>query len=389
MCALTPMFPSNQQEWYSTSTMEYPWLDSFSPTLPSSLYPSFDQLDEFKSYNINLLPHHMNLADINGTNNDQEEHQGSVLEKKLNHNASERDRRRKLNALYASLRALLPPSDQKRKLSIPKTIAGVVKYIPEQKQELQRLSRRKEELMKRISNKTETLNHQQEQLRNRALMMESIDSSSQKIAANWITDTEIAVQIATWKWTSISDILLRLEENGLNAISVSSSVSSTARIFYTLHLQMRGGCRVRLEELDVKEIPWNGRHKTRAITRIIVRSTASLTTPYNISSKLATCFNTKNLRFSKTKRDVGCLWKYLKGYIDGAHIRTLLLTFFFKYQRALFDAGCIYVGVPPLFKTLKRLQQTSLQELPTAFKGLGEMMPEQLWETMMNPETRI
>ncbi|CAN6973411.1 unnamed protein product [Brassica oleracea var. botrytis] len=241
MCALTPMFPSNQQEWYSTSTMEYPWLDSFSPTLPSSLYPSFDQLDEFKSYNINLLPHHMNLADINGTNNDQEEHQGSVLEKKLNHNASERDRRRKLNALYASLRALLPPSDQKRKLSIPKTIAGVVKYIPEQKQELQRLSRRKEELMKRISNKTETLNHQQEQLRNRALMMESIDSSSQKIAANWITDTEIAVQIATWKWTSISDILLRLEENGLNAISVSSSVSSTARIFYTLHLQKSHG----------------------------------------------------------------------------------------------------------------------------------------------------
>ncbi|XP_048624227.1 transcription factor bHLH101 [Brassica napus] len=254
MCALTPMFPSNQQEWYSTSTMEYPWLDSFSPTLPSSLYPSFDQLDEFKNYNINLLPHHMNLADINGTNNnsnnDQEEHQGSVLEKKLNHNASERDRRRKLNALYASLRALLPPSDQKRKLSIPKTVAGVVKYIPEQKQELQRLYRRKEELMKRISNKIETLNHQQEQLRNRALMMESIDSSSQKIAANWITNTEIAVQIATWKWTSISDMLLRLEENGLNVISVSSSVSSTARIFYTLHLQMRGDCRVRLEELD-------------------------------------------------------------------------------------------------------------------------------------------
>ncbi|WZY80002.1 hypothetical protein YC2023_026386 [Brassica napus] len=285
MCALTPMFPSNQQEGYPVSTMEeYPWLsqvNSFSPTLPSFLYPSFDQPDEFKNYNINLHPHHINLAHSNGTNkksnNDQEEHQGSVLEKKLNHNASERDRRRKLNALYASLRALLPPSDQKvcarkksskpvkiirfynlemsiiytsRKLSIPKTVAGVVKYLPEQKQELQRLSRRKEELMERISNKTATLNHQQEQLRNRALMMGSIDSSSQKIAANWITNTEIAVQIATRKWTSISDILLRLEENGLNVISVSSSVSSTARIFYTLHLQMRGDCRVRLEELD-------------------------------------------------------------------------------------------------------------------------------------------
>lgn len=114
------------------------------------------------------------------------------------------------------------------------TVARVVKYIPEQKQELQRLSRRKEELLKRISRKTH-----QEQLRNKAIMDSLIDSSSsQRIAANWLTDTEIAVQIATSKWTSISDMLLRLEENGLNVISVSSSVSSTARIFYTLHLQV-------------------------------------------------------------------------------------------------------------------------------------------------------
>jgi hypothetical protein len=243
------MFPSKQQEWYSASTMEYPWLQSqvhsFSPTLhfPSFLHP----LDDSKSHNINL--HHMSLSHSNNTNsnnnNYQEEDRGAVvLEKKLNHNASERDRRRKLNALYSSLRALLPLSDQKRKLSIPMTVARVVKYIPEQKQELQRLSRRKEELLKRISRKTH-----QEQLRNKA-MMDSIDSSSsQRIAANWLTDTEIAVQIATSKWTSVSDMLLRLEENGLNVISVSSSVSSTARIFYTLHLQMRGDCKVRLEEL--------------------------------------------------------------------------------------------------------------------------------------------
>lgn len=117
------------------------------------------------------------------------------------------------------------------------TVAGVVKYIPEQEQELERLSRRKEELMKTISSKTATLSHQQEQLRHRA-MMDSVDSSPQKIAANWITDTEIAVQIATWKWASISDMLLRLEENGLNVTSVSSSVSSTSRIFYTMHLQV-------------------------------------------------------------------------------------------------------------------------------------------------------
>ncbi|KAL0708958.1 hypothetical protein Bca4012_015936 [Brassica carinata] len=218
--------------------MEFPWLsqvDSFSPT--PFLYPSFDQPDDLKNYNTNLHPH-MNLAHINGSNNNNNNSnndQEADLEKKLNHNASERDRRRKLNALYASLRALLP--DQKRKLSIPKIVGGVVKYIPEQKQELQRLSRRKEELLKIISIKTATMKHQQKQLKNRA-MMDSIDSSSQKIAANWITDTEIAVQIATSKWASISDMLLTLEENGLNVISVSSSVSSTARIFYTLHLQV-------------------------------------------------------------------------------------------------------------------------------------------------------
>lgn len=118
------------------------------------------------------------------------------------------------------------------------TISRVVKYIPEKKQELQRLSQKKEEFLKRISRKTSTLNHHQEQLRNRSVM-DSMDSyMSQRIAANWITETEIAVQIGTSKWTSISDMLLRLEENGVHVISVSSSVSSTARIFYTLHLQV-------------------------------------------------------------------------------------------------------------------------------------------------------
>ncbi|KAJ4789489.1 DNA gyrase subunit B [Rhynchospora pubera] len=91
--------------------------------------------------------------------------------------------------------------------------------------------------------------------------------------------------------------------------------------------------------------------------------------------------------------------------VDGAHIRTLLLTFFFRYQKALFDEGCIYVAVPPLYKVergkqvhycyddndLKRLQSSfpanasyNLQR----FKGLGEMMPVQLWETTMDPERR-
>lgn len=92
--------------------------------------------------------------------------------------------------------------------------------------------------------------------------------------------------------------------------------------------------------------------------------------------------------------------------VDGAHIRTLLLTFFFRYQKTLFDEGCIYVGVPPLYKVergkqahycyddteLKRLQNTFPANASyniQRFKGLGEMMPLQLWETTLDPETRM
>ncbi|AUD62062.1 DNA gyrase subunit B [Tenericutes bacterium MO-XQ] len=88
---------------------------------------------------------------------------------------------------------------------------------------------------------------------------------------------------------------------------------------------------------------------------------------------------------------------------DGGHIRTLLLTFFFRYMKPLIDLGYIYVAQPPLFKVQqgRRVEyvytdqqlNTLLEEMggrPTLqrYKGLGEMNPEQLWETTMNPETR-
>jgi DNA gyrase subunit B len=91
--------------------------------------------------------------------------------------------------------------------------------------------------------------------------------------------------------------------------------------------------------------------------------------------------------------------------VDGAHIRTLLLTFFYRYQRALIEQGHIYIACPPLFKVERgrnhyycysdRELQQRIAEFPDnanytiqRFKGLGEMMPEQLWTTTMNPETR-
>ena len=88
---------------------------------------------------------------------------------------------------------------------------------------------------------------------------------------------------------------------------------------------------------------------------------------------------------------------------DGAHIRAILLTFFFRYMRELINDGHVFIGLPPLYRVYKKDYNEyvySDNELPSAiaragrgyslqrYKGLGEMNPEQLWETTMDPEKR-
>ncbi|KAF8398251.1 hypothetical protein HHK36_017178 [Tetracentron sinense] len=152
-----------------------------------------------------------------------------MILKKLNHNASERDRRQKLNSLYSSLRSLLPETDQTKKLSIPNTISRVLKYIPELQKQVERLIQTKEEILSSVSKQGDQTHLEKQRKR-----------SLPTVSASRVHNGEFVIQICTFQLnkSSFSEVLLNLEENGLQVLNASSFASVGERVFYNLHLQV-------------------------------------------------------------------------------------------------------------------------------------------------------
>ncbi|KAI3525989.1 hypothetical protein L1887_05128 [Cichorium endivia] len=185
-----------------------------------------------------------------------------LVVKKLNHNASERHRRKKVNDLYAFLRSLLPmSSDQKKKVSIPGTVSCALKYIPELQKEVEVLIRKKEKISSYSSSKT---NLRQEGMKHKSCKDSTIQRKASVVTSVRVLGAKEAViqlisstdhTIERKEIGLLSKVLecLEQEENGfvlLNATAFRSS--GEAMSLSTLHLQVQGDDTIDVERLKEK-----------------------------------------------------------------------------------------------------------------------------------------
>ncbi|XP_020959465.1 transcription factor bHLH100 isoform X2 [Arachis ipaensis] len=167
----------------------------------------------------------------------------SSMAKKFNHNASERHRRKKINALYSSLRSILPVADQTKKMSIPATISRVLKYIPELQQQVEELIKKKEELLLRISRQGD-INNDDAAMNKKG--HHHHNSSAFLVSSSRISDSEVSIHMISSygiQKCQVSEILVCLENHyALQLLNASSFDTFGGRLFYNLHFQVL--CRI-------------------------------------------------------------------------------------------------------------------------------------------------
>jgi len=281
MCALVPSFFPNFG-WPSTNQYE-------------SYYGAGDNLNNGTFLELTVpqtyeVTHHQNSLGVSVSSEGNEIDNNPVVVKKLNHNASERDRRKKINTLFSSLRSCLPASDQsvrslvatlichlhlflisssiqlynskeehpvnpyfffftflQKKLSIPETVSKSLKYIPELQQQVKRLIQKKEEILVRVSGQRDFELYDKQQPK-------AVASYLSTVSATRLGDNEVMVQVSSSKIHnfSISNVLGGIEEDGFVLVDVSSSRSQGERLFYTLHLQVENmdDYKINCEELS-------------------------------------------------------------------------------------------------------------------------------------------
>ncbi|KAJ0255426.1 Myc-type [Hirschfeldia incana] len=194
------------------------------------------------------VAHHQTSLAVSASSEDNGIENNSVMIKKLSHNANERDRRKKINSLFSTLRSYLPDSDQLKKLSIPQTVLRTVKYIPDLQEQVKKLTQKKEGLMVRASGQRDMECYVKQQ-------SQAVASYVSTVFATNHGDNEVMVQISSPKIHkfSIYNVLSGLEEDGFVVVDVSSSSSRGERLFYTLHLQVKNNnYKLICEELSQK-----------------------------------------------------------------------------------------------------------------------------------------
>ncbi|PWA65870.1 Achaete-scute transcription factor-related protein [Artemisia annua] len=186
------------------------------------------------------------------------------VSKKLNHNASERDRRKRVNDLYAYLRSLLPISaDQKKKVSIPGTVSRALEYIPEPQKEVETLIRKKEKLS---SYSTSSASTSQKNIGIEGQSSKDVTANTNSSVVSSVSilgEKEVVIQLIfsmdrmnkNKEIGSLSRVLayLESEENGFVLLnSTTFKCSGEHMLLNTLHLQVQGDKKVDVEMLKEK-----------------------------------------------------------------------------------------------------------------------------------------
>ncbi|KAL7599556.1 transcription factor ORG2 [Lactuca sativa] len=264
MLALTPLF-STTYGWPSEDLIQKNVeldCNNISLEVETNTYDPFLDFHRYDDIQHDLLPVENSISAgglVNGDSTDP-----FMVVKKLNHNASERHRRKRVNDLYGFLRSLLPiSSDQKKKVSIPGTVSRAVKYIPELKKEVETLIHKKEKILAYSSSEA-NLRQEHVATKNKSGKDATIETKSWVVSCVRILGVkEAVIQLisATDDMSKggdiglLSDVLEYLEqdENGFVLLNATSfRCSGDGMSLSTLHLQVQGDNRIDFERLKEK-----------------------------------------------------------------------------------------------------------------------------------------